>query len=107
MDSTLVAQAQAFLAAHPWAYGLLSAAAGAVGWHAALTWLETTGVDAAVAWFRKRQRAAAARLGFTPEQIRAAEQAEAAEAVKVAQRAAADLAAEDTTTPPPPAAPKP
>ncbi len=92
LPSTLVAQAQALAAAHPVVYSGLCALAGALGWHQALTWLETNGVDKAVAWIRNRQRLAAKRLGFTDAQVLAAEQAEAAEALKIAQRVAADLA---------------
>ena len=98
--TALAAQAHTLANAHPVVYGAVSALAGAVGWHQALAWLETNGVDKAVTWFKKRQRAAAKNLGFTDAQISAAEQKEAAETLKIAQRAAADLAAAGATDEP-------
>ena len=89
MDANIVGTVQAFIAAHPLASVAFAALGGAALWHQALTWVETTGVDKAVAWFKTRQVKAAKRLGFSDSQI--AEMA--AEEAKLAQRAAADLVA--------------
>ncbi len=80
------------IAAHPVASHVVAVLAGAVGWHGALTWVETTGVDRAVAWLKARQGRAAAALGVPPAQVQALLRAEAA----AAARAADDLAKNST-----------
>ncbi len=101
MDN-IIAQAQSVAAAHPLAVAAVSALLGAGFWHRALGWIESTGVDRAVAWLKARQARAASALGIPPAQIAAAMRVEAA----ILARAAADMAPEQPSTTPAPDAPR-
>ena len=96
MDINIVGPVTSFIASHPLASVAFSAMGGAALWHQALAWVETTGVDKAISWFKTRQMLAAKRLGFSDAQIAAMSSEEA----KLAQRAAADLVSPSTSPEP-------
>lgn len=108
MDLNALAQTyKTLVAAHPVGAQLLSAFIGAAGWHKALAWLETSGIDKIDSYFAAKQKFAAKRLGFSDAQIAEIEQGEAASLERAAQdaKARADEDARAAIPPVPPATP--